>query len=142
MRPLSRMKLPARLDNLGVLRESVSVSARARGFASAEISRIELAAEEALVNVMKYAYPKTGGEVEVVCKAGVDCFSVEIIDSGIPFAAAAASDPDLGDALEDRKAGGLGIFLMKKMVDEVRYRREGDRNILTLTAMLPRQPKR
>jgi anti-sigma regulatory factor (Ser/Thr protein kinase) len=59
-------------------------------------------------------------------------FAVEIIDSGIPFDATAVPVPEVADGAHEREPGGLGIFLMKKAMDEVRYRRENDRNILTL----------
>jgi serine/threonine-protein kinase RsbW len=58
---------------------------------------------------------------------------IEIIDSGVPFDVTSLTDPDLTADVGERKIGGLGIFLVKKMVDEVKYRREIDRNILTLT---------
>ncbi len=127
-----RMKWPARLENLQRFLKPVSEYARAEGFDQERIQEIELALEEALVNIFNYAYPEGAGEVEVGCGVENDHWIIEIIDSGIPFDMTSLSDPDLTADVEERKIGGLGIFLVRKMVDEVRYQREKDRNILTL----------
>jgi anti-sigma regulatory factor (Ser/Thr protein kinase) len=121
------------MENLGRLIESVSGCAKAQGFEEEKISKIELAAEEALVNIFHYAYPERSGDVEMICQVDRGRFIVEIIDSGIPFDVTAMPDPDVTAGIQEREPGGLGIFFMKKMMDEVRYRRENDRNILTLT---------
>ncbi len=95
--------------------------------------RAKLAAlEEALVNIFKYAYPEGAEEVEVVCGVEKDRLMIEVIDSGVPFDLTTLPDPDLVSDVDQRKIGGLGIFLIKKLVDDLRYRREGARNILSL----------
>jgi serine/threonine-protein kinase RsbW len=129
---LLTIALPAKLENLERLMESVSKCARTQGFDQKKVNKIELAIEEVLVNIFNYSYPEKPGEVEINCKMENGRFIIEIIDSGIPFDMTSLSDPDLTADVEERKIGGLGIFLVKKMVDEVRYRREKDRNILTL----------
>ena len=133
MAVLTRLSMSAKLDNLGRFIASVSDCAKAQEFEQETISKIELAAEEALVNIIRYAYPEGPGEVEMICKMDGGRFVIEIIDSGIPFDVAAMPDPDVTAGIQEREPGGLGIFLMKKVMDEVRYRRENDRNILTLT---------
>ncbi len=129
---LFALALPAKLESLERLMGSISDCAKAQGFDQKRISEIELAAEEALVNVFNYSYPGQTGEVEVICRAEGDCFTIEIIDSGIPFDMTSLSDPDVTLSTEERRIGGLGVFLIKKVMDEVRYRREDDRNILDL----------
>ena len=133
MAVLTSLKVSAKMENLGRLIESVSGCAKAQGFDQERISKIELAAEEALVNIIRYAYPEGPGDVEMICKMDGGRFVIEIIDWGIPFDVAAMPDPDVNAGIPEREPGGLGIFLMKKVMDEVRYRREHDRNILTLT---------
>ncbi|HSB04077.1 MAG TPA: ATP-binding protein, partial [Thermodesulfobacteriota bacterium] len=59
-------------------------------------------------------------------------FVIEIIDRGVPFDVTAIPDPDVTAGIPERETGGLGIFFMKKVMDDVRYRRENDRNLLTL----------
>jgi anti-sigma regulatory factor (Ser/Thr protein kinase) len=133
MQILLHLKLTARVENLRRVMESVSNCARVQDFDQKKIQKIELAVEEALVNIFNYAYPAGPGEVEVNCRADHDHFLIEIIDSGIPFDMTSLPDPDLTANVDDREIGGLGIYLIKKMVDEVRYDRESGRNILSLT---------
>ena len=133
MAVLTRLSMSAKLENLGRLIASVSDCAKAQEFEQEKISKIELAAEEALVNIIHYAYLERPGDVEMICKMDGGRFVIEIIDWGIPFDVTAMPDPDVTAGIPEREPGGLGIFLMKKVMDEVRYRRENDRNILTLT---------
>lgn len=132
MAVLTRLRMPARLENLGRFIESLSDCARAQGFAQEKIGQIELAAEEALVNVFRYSYPGQPGDVEMTCRLEGERFAVEIIDSGIPFDVTAMPVPEVTGGTREREPGGLGIYFIKKMMDEVRYRRDNDRNILTL----------
>ena len=132
MAVLTRLRMSAKLENLGKLLGVLSDCARAQEFEQEKISKIELAAEEALVNIFRYAYPQAPGDVEIICNLDGDRFTVEISDSGIAFDATAMPVPGLDDGDREREPGGLGIFLMKKLMDEVQYRRDKGRNILTL----------
>jgi len=133
MRLLLNIKLPAKLENLGRWMNGVSECARVQGFDEKKIGKIELALEEALVNICKYSYPDEPGDAEVSCKQDKGRFIIEIVDSGIPFDMTSLPAPDVTSSIEERKIGGLGIFLIKKMVNDVSYRREGNFNILKLT---------
>jgi anti-sigma regulatory factor (Ser/Thr protein kinase) len=130
---MKTLRLPARLGNLERILEFISGSARESSFSEERIREIEVAAEEALVNIFKHGFPaREPGEVEVRCVTeGGDPLMIEFEDTGIPFDLHALPDPDIDLPLSERKIGGLGVFLIRKMVNEVRYRREGDRNILT-----------
>ena len=132
MTVLISLRLSAKLENLGGFIGPLSDCAKAQGFEGGKISKIELAAEEALVNIFHYAYPERPGDVEMICQVDRGRFIIEIIDSGIPFDVTAMPDPDVTAGIEERELGGLGIFLIRRMMDEVRYRREDNRNILTL----------
>jgi anti-sigma regulatory factor (Ser/Thr protein kinase) len=132
MAVLTRLRMSAKLENLGRFIGALSGCAKTQGFGQEKISTIELAAEEALVNVFRYAYPEQPGDVEIICRLEGERLAIEIIDSGIPFDATAMPVPEVIDGDHEREPGGLGILLMKKVMDEVRYRREKDRNILTL----------
>lgn len=131
---MTSIKLPAMIEHLEILLGFVSEHAKEQGFISDMLKKIELATEEALVNVFNYAYPdKHDGEVEVSC--GLDDnnrFVIEIMDSGTPFNPLSLSQPNLTEDVSERPIGGLGIHLIKKMMDEVEYRREGNNNILSL----------
>ena len=103
------------------------------GLTQKRIGELELATEEAVVNVIRYAYPKGSGTVEARC--GVDendRIIIEIVDTGTPFNPLSQSKPKLTDDVDERKIGGLGIFFIRMMMDHVKYRHENGKNILTL----------
>lgn len=130
---VSKIRLPARIENLKELMGFVSGFAHGAGFTRKKILKIELAMEEALLNIFNYAYSDDhGGEVEVRCRMkDKSTLIIDILDTGIPFDILAVPAPDTSSGISERKIGGLGIFLIRKMVDEVRYRQEGKSNILT-----------
>jgi len=132
---MSSLRLPAKLENLEKLIRSISVCAREKGCGGKRLQEIELASEEALVNIISHAYAgEDSGDVEVTCRAESDTeWIIEFRDWGIPFDVTSYSEPDLHAPITDRKIGGLGIFLIRKMVPKIKYRREKDSNVLTLT---------
>ena len=96
---------------------------------------INLALEEAVSNVMLYAYPGKSGQVLVECDKS-DKLVFTITDSGVPFDPTQQKDPDVTQSAEERPIGGLGIFLVRQIMDDIRYERKDDKNILTLTKKL------
>ena len=131
---MSELRLPAKVENLKEFMGFVSGLAKAEDFTPKRIQEIELATEEALINIFNYAYPEDEtGEVEVRCRMeDASSLVIDILDTGQPFDIQAVPDPDLTLDISERKVGGLGIYLIKKMVSRVHYRREGKYNILTL----------
>ena len=130
---MTKIRLPAKPENLGKFLEFVSCLAGQYGFPAAAAKEIELAAEEALINIIHYAYPEKTGEVEIRYKKDDDTsLKLEIVDNGIPFDPLSLSDPDLTANVSDRKVGGLGVMFIREMTDDVHYRRDGDANVLTL----------
>lgn len=86
-----------------------------------------LALEEAVVNVINYAYPQdTQGNIFVHVEGGKDVISFIIKDSGVPFDPTKASEADVTSDVENRPIGGLGIFLIKSMMDRMEYQRTPD----------------
>lgn len=130
---MPNIRRPARIDSLEELMKFVTSFAQEAGFPAERIQEIELAMEEALVNIFNYAYAEeNGGGVEIQCRMEDEAtLLIEIQDAGVPFDILAAPDPDTDAGISERKIGGLGILLIKKMIDEVKYRREGESNILT-----------
>ena len=138
MFPRTTITLPARLESLPCGLAMVVQGALAAGFPSKRVTEIELAVEEALANICLYAYPASSGEVEVRCTWDeTRHFVIELIDTGIPFDVLARPTPDLTGDVFQRALGGLGIPLIRALMDSVTYHREGARNILRLTALLP-----
>ena len=97
---------------------------------------INLALEEAVSNVMLYAYPGSSGQVLVEAEHSAEQITFTISDSGIPFDPTAQTEPDLTLSAEERPIGGLGIHLVRQIMDSIRYERKDNRNILTLTKKL------
>ena len=94
---------------------------------------VNLAVEEAVVNVMLYADPKgTRGDVTVTATASEESLIFEIRDQGRPFDPTKAKDADVSLGLKERKIGGLGIYLMRHYMNEIRYERRNNENILML----------
>jgi serine/threonine-protein kinase RsbW len=127
------IKLSADLKNLERLTSFVAGCARGQGITGERDVDIQIAVEEAFVNICSYAYVGGRGEVEVNCSSEGDSFVIEIIDSGVPFDITALEDPDVMADISERKVGGLGGLLIRKLMDRAVYRREGNKNILSLT---------
>ena len=99
--------------------------------------QMNLALEEAVVNVMDYAYPAgTKGEVCVEALADGTCLTFIISDSGKPFDPTAKAEVDTTLSAEERPIGGLGIHLVRQLMDSVSYERVDDRNVLKLSKKL------
>ncbi|HNY73455.1 MAG TPA: ATP-binding protein [Syntrophales bacterium] len=125
--------LPANINHLSDIIEDLSRWMEQQGVMRDRIVRVQLAVEEALVNVIRYAYQGKEGEVELQGEIADDQrLVIKILDNGTPFDVCTVPHPDISCGIRDRKIGGLGIYLIHKMVDELCYRREGDRNVLTM----------
>ncbi len=94
--------------------------------------QLEVAAEEIFVNIASYAYDSATGRAEIEFSCEDDAVSITFADRGAAFDPLGKEDPDISLSAEERKIGGLGIFMVKKTMDNVTYRRENDRNILTI----------
>lgn len=119
---------PAKLDKLHLMLQFVIDYANTINFDHNQILKIELALEEALVNIINYGYGKRHGFIEVHCGAferGGICIVLK--DQGVDFNPLEVKEPA---GHED--VGGYGLFLIRKVMDEVKYRRENDTNVLTL----------
>ncbi|WP_028321174.1 ATP-binding protein [Desulfatiglans anilini] len=128
-----RVTLPAALENLEDFKEFIVQNAEKAGLDPQKTMEMELAADEILTNIISYAYRGTSGDITVTCGTDEEGrFVVETADAGEPFNPLLADMPDVSASLEQREIGGLGLFLVKKMVDETRYERRNARNILRL----------
>ncbi len=96
--------------------------------------QIDVAIDELLANIASYAYKTGEGEVTVRFEFQPDDRTVALtfIDSGIPYDPSAKPDPDVTLEVEKRDVGGLGIFLVKKTMDDMAYARQDGRNVLTI----------
>lgn len=99
-----------------------------------------VAIEEAFVNVCHYAYPDAEGDVSVACGSDGETFVVEVSDQGTPFDVLSLPDPDITADIMDREIGGLGVFFIRKLTNDVSYRREDGRNVLRMVLHKTERP--
>ena len=107
------------------------------GFDMSTTFKLNLAIEEAVVNVMSYAYPAgTKGDVDIDAEADDEQLKFVISDSGTPFDPTAKAEVDTTLSAEDRSIGGLGIHLIRQIMDTINYERVDGKNVLTLRKKL------
>ena len=114
----------------------VEAFAEAQGLDPRCAFQLQLVLDELITNVLSYGYiDKDEHEIEVRLKREGDVLTLKLVDSARPFDILTAPPPELDLPLEERArtVGGMGIHLVKNMVDEIAYERRDDRNILTLT---------
>jgi anti-sigma regulatory factor (Ser/Thr protein kinase) len=122
----------ATLENIPEIVGFVTESAGAMGVHAKRLMHMELAVEEAVVNICSYAYEIPPGEIDVSIKREAEFVRIELIDAGVPFDPLTMEAPDIKSELENREVGGLGIFLLTRVMDEVHYSRKGGLNILSM----------
>ena len=125
--------LPNDIDTVPQLPQFIDEVAEDAALDASLTMSLNLAIEEAVVNVMQYAYPEgTKGTVNIVATIADGVLSFVISDSGKPFDPTAAPPVDISLPVEDRPVGGLGIHLVRHLMDAVRYERRDGKNVLTL----------
>ncbi len=103
--------------------------------------QVEVTVEEIFVNIASYAYNGEPGEVTLTARISGDPESLTVVfeDGGAPFDPLSKKDPDLSIPIEERRIGGLGIYLIKDNMDDIRYEYKGRKNVLTITKILTRE---
>ena len=134
------LHIESRTERLIDVREFVSAAARECGFPDDEVSKIALAVDEACTNIIKHAYkndPTKRITVSVKTRAGG--LEIAISDTGTGFNPNRVQSPDMKEYLSHYRHGGLGMYLMKSLMDKVEYRIDtGQRNEVRLTKYLSR----
>ena len=119
------------------LAQFVDEVCEAVGFGTSPTMSMNLAIEEAVVNVMEYAYPKgTKGYVSIEAVANAERLKFIISDSGTPFDPTAKGEVDITLSAEERPIGGLGIHMVRQIMDSINYERTDGKNVLTLRKKL------
>jgi serine/threonine-protein kinase RsbW len=125
-------------DNLALIREFTRYAAAESGFSDETIGKIILAVDEACTNIIKHAYKYSPeGNIIISTKFENGKFIISITDEGNHFDPAGIPEPDLLQYYKQKRAGGLGMFLMKKLMDEVKYSTlQGNKNQVILVKYL------
>ena len=131
---MTELTLAAKVENIETVTafveeylDGVECSMKAR-------MQIAIAIDEIISNIAHYAYPSKDGAVtiQVALMAEPDTAAITFIDNGIPYDPLKTADPDTTLPAEERDFGGLGIYMLKKTMDEIIYRYENGSNILTI----------
>lgn len=130
--------IQSRTDNLLEVREFVMHAARRFGFSEEESSKIVLAVDEACTNVIKHAYQNAPDRsIQIDITHDRETFQVSVIDEGKSFNPNSAKMPDLKQHLSTFRRGGLGVYLMRTLMDKVEYNYSpGKRNEVRLIKYL------
>ena len=134
------LTVPASLDSLGEISDFVIAAARTAGFDDHAVWEVQLAVDEAATNVILHAYGDHGleGPITVDTQVKDDELIVSLHDRGAPFDPATVPTPDLTSPVEERVTGGLGLYLMRKLMDRVDFHFDSDgSNVLTMAKRLP-----
>jgi len=127
-------------DNLALIREFTKSAAEESGFPDETTGKIVLAVDEACTNIIKHAYKySSNGDINIRIKFEKPKFTISITDEGNHFDPNKIPEPDLREYYRQKRIGGLGMFLMKKLMDEVKYSTvTGNKNQVVLVKYLPR----
>ena len=135
---MNELTLEAKVDNLNLVMAFVDAYLESLDCPVRTQMQIDVAVEEVFVNVASYAYTPDTGEVNIRIEMEQDPRAVAITfeDRGIPYDPLAKKDPDITLSAEERQIGGLGIYMVKKSMDDMQYRYEDGKNILTIRKQL------
>jgi serine/threonine-protein kinase RsbW len=127
-------------DNLSQIRDFTKTAAQDSGFSEDTIGKIILAVDEACTNIIKHAYKNSPeGEIAISVELEGAKFTISIIDHGTHFDLTGIPEPDIKQYYKQKRAGGLGMFLMKRLMDEVNYYTlTGNKNQVILVKYLTR----
>ena len=133
-----RLTLVNEVEEISKLEGYIKEIASSAGIDPSLAMSLNLALEEAVTNVVLYAYPEgQTGEADILTTVADGVMTIVISDSGVPFDPTKdAKEADITLSAEERPIGGLGVFLVKEIMDTVSYQRTDGKNVLTLTKAL------
>ena len=121
------------IDAVAHCTEFARTQARQAGFPAARVDEIELVVEEVAANICHYSYGDRLGNVELACRLTDDpALELVFTDGGRPFDMFNMPEPNLAVDIDQRALGGVGVPMMRALVDRASYRRDGERNVLCL----------
>ena len=120
----------AELERVG---DAIEEFGQRNGLPAKAVFEVKLAVDEVVTNVISYGYAD-GGDHQIAVRLSVDAgeIAIEVEDDGRPFNPLAVAPADVDQPVEDRQIGGLGIHLVRKLMDGLDYRREGNKNLLVM----------
>ena len=128
----SVLNIPAEVDRLPDVIAFADEILEEDGCPMKAQTQIDIALEELYVNIAHYAYPDGKGDAEISIEVADGCAQLILSDSGIPYDPLSKPDPDVTLPADERAIGGLGIFMTKKLMDDISYEYKDGRNVLTI----------
>ena len=121
------------LREIGAAAEKVDAFCEAQGISPQVAYAVNLSIDEILTNTISYGYDDDAEHrIDLTFRVDGETLVVTIVDDGRPFDSSTEREPDFDATLEERALGGLGLFLVQQMMDEMTYERSDDRNVITL----------
>ena len=130
---MNEITIEAQPDNFLQVQEFIGKRLDDMGCKMKERLQIDVAVEEIFVNIAHYAYKPDTGTATVIFEENEDSVTITFIDSGKAYNPLKKNDPDITLSAEERQIGGLGIFLVKKSMDDMKYEYKEGKNILSIT---------
>ncbi len=127
------LRVPGVTQHLGKVRQFVEKCAREASLREEAIAQVTMAVDEACANVIKHAYNEDGRDIAIRISTDAERFTVCIEDQGRPFRPELWSEPDIFRIAESRRGGGLGVHIMRSLMDQVEYTSKGATNQVRLT---------
>lgn len=134
LNPKHSISVQASTKHLADVRDFVAKHATELGFKKQDIADIRLAVDEAYTNIIKHSY-QNNPEKSVDINLGYDDkkFWVSLMDTGDAFDPSNYKKPDIEKSIKNRKKGGVGVYLIRNLMDDVTYLRQGSTNIIRMT---------
>lgn len=131
---MKEFNLPAKLESIPILTDAVNEILEEHDCSMKAQMQLDIAIDEIFANIAHYAYAPGEGDATVQLEFFGEPLSARLtfIDSGVPFDPLERTEPDVTLSAEERQIGGLGIFLVKKTMDAMRYERRDGQNVLVL----------
>ena len=131
---MAKLTVEATKDNTAQVSEFVEAELEKLECPMKELAQINIAVDELYCNIASYAYPDSTGTADITVESpAANTVAITFEDTGVPYDPLKKPDPDVTLSAEERKIGGLGIFIVKKTMDAVEYEYKDKKNVLTIT---------
>lgn len=136
MKEQVELQVPGKLESLSLISDFIVNSMLKFGMGDHEMFQAQIAVDEAITNIITYGELGEKNKIMLKCEKRGDRVKIVIEDEGKPFDPTTTEDPDIDSPIEEREMGGLGVYFIKKSMDEVKYDFKDGKNILTLIKYL------
>jgi serine/threonine-protein kinase RsbW len=126
------LNVKATIENISQVTGNIEDFLRHKGFTDETVFDVRLAVDEAITNVIQHGYNGKEGMIRILCEVSTREIVLVVEDSAKPFNLSSVEEPQFPDSIEKRQIGGLGVYLIKKKMDQVTHEFKNGRNILTM----------